>query len=136
MPITSSAKKAIRVSARKKLVNDRRTRAMKDEVKKVEKAVKAGKKEDAAKMISVAFAAVDKAAKRGVIKKNTASRKKARLARLIKYTLRNRPSGRFLLYSSHVTFAQFLRARMPALPHYGAAHRQARKGARRHSGAP
>ncbi len=84
MPITSSAKKAIRVSARKKLVNDRRTRAMKDEVKKVEKAVKAGKKEDAAKMISVAFAAVDKAAKRGVIKKNTASRKKARLARLIK----------------------------------------------------
>ena len=62
MPITSSAKKAIRVSARKKLVNDRRT----------------------AKMMSVAFAAVDKAAKRGVIKKNTASRKKARLARLIK----------------------------------------------------
>ena len=84
MPITSSAKKAIRVSARKKLVNDRRTRAMKDEVKKVEKAVKAGKKEDAAKLMSVAFAAVDKAAKRGVIKKNTASRKKARLARLVK----------------------------------------------------
>jgi small subunit ribosomal protein S20 len=84
MPITSSAKKAIRVSARKKLVNDRRTRTMKDEVKKLEKAVKAGKKEDAAKMISVAFAAVDKAAKRGVIKKNTASRKKARLSRLIK----------------------------------------------------
>ena len=84
MPITSSAKKAIRVSARKKLVNDRRTRTMKDEVKKLEKAVKAGKKEDAQKMISVAFQAVDKAAKRGVIKKNTASRKKARLARLIK----------------------------------------------------
>ena len=84
MPITSSAKKAIRVSARKKLVNDRRTRTMKDEVKKLEKAVKTGKKEDAAKMISVTFAAIDKAAKRGVIKKNTASRKKARMARLIK----------------------------------------------------
>ncbi len=84
MPITSSAKKAIRVSARKKLVNDRRTRAMKDEIKKLEKAVKGGKKEDAAKMMSVTFAAIDKAAKRGVIKKNTASRKKARMARLVK----------------------------------------------------
>ncbi len=84
MPITSSAKKAIRVSARKKLVNDRRTRTMKDEVKKIEKAVKAGMKDEALKMMSVTFAAIDKAAKRGVIKKNTASRKKARMARLVK----------------------------------------------------
>jgi len=84
MPITSSAKKAIRVSKRKKLVNDRRTIAMKDSFKKIEKAVKAGKKEDAIKNLPEAFAAVDKAAKRGVIKKNTASRKKARLARLVK----------------------------------------------------
>ena len=84
MPITSSAKKAIRVSARKKLVNDRRTRTMKDEIKKLEKAVKAGKKEDAAKMMAVTFAAIDKAAKRGVIKKNTASRKKSRMSRLVK----------------------------------------------------
>lgn len=84
MAITSSAKKAIRVSKRKKLVNDSRTKAMKESVKKLEKAVKAGKKDDAVKMLSTAFAAVDKAAKRGVIKKNTASRKKARLSRLIK----------------------------------------------------
>jgi small subunit ribosomal protein S20 len=84
MPITSSAKKAIRVSARKKLVNDRRTRAMKDTVKKLEKAVKTGKKDEAVKMLPEVFAAVDKAAKRGVIKKNTASRKKSRLSRLVK----------------------------------------------------
>lgn len=84
MPITSSAKKAIRVSKRKKVINDRRTRDMKDAVKKLEKAVKAGKKDEAAKMISQAFQAVDKAAKRGVIKKNTAARKKSRLARLVK----------------------------------------------------
>jgi len=84
MPITSSAKKAIRVSKRKKLVNDRRTKNMKEAVKKLEKAVKAGNKDEAAKMIAQAFQAVDKAAKRGVIKKNTASRKKARLARIIK----------------------------------------------------
>ena len=84
MPITSSAKKAIRVSARKKLVNDRRTRTMKDTVKKLEKAVKTGKKDEAIKMLPEVFAAVDKAAKRGVIKKNTASRKKSRLSRLVK----------------------------------------------------
>jgi small subunit ribosomal protein S20 len=84
MAITSSAKKAIRVSKRKKVLNDRRTRTMKDSMKKIEKAVKAGKKEDAVKMLSAAFAAVDKAAKRGVIKKNTAARKKSRLTRITK----------------------------------------------------
>ena len=83
MAITSSAKKAVRVSKRKKVLNDRRTRTMKDAIKKIEKAVKAGNKDDAAKLLSAAFAAVDKAAKRGVIK-NTASRKKSRLARISK----------------------------------------------------
>jgi len=84
MPITSSAKKAIRVSKRKKVLNDRRTKTMKEAVKKIEKAVKAGKKDEAVQMLSSAYAAVDKAAKRGVIKKNNASRKKARLTRLVK----------------------------------------------------
>ena len=84
MAITSSAKKAIRVSKRKKIINDRRDRAMKDMVKKVEKAVKTGKKDEALKILPAAFAAVDKASKRGVIKKNTASRKKSRLSRLVK----------------------------------------------------
>lgn len=84
MPITSSAKKAIRVSKRKKLINDRRTKNMKEAIKKLEKSIKAGKKDEAAKMLSAAFQAVDKAAKRGVIKKNTAGRKKARLSRLVK----------------------------------------------------
>jgi len=35
-------------------------------------------------MLSGAYQAIDKAAKRGVIKKNNASRKKARLTRLVK----------------------------------------------------
>ena len=84
MAITSSAKKAIRVSKRKKLINDRREKNMKESVKKIEKALKAGNKDEALKMLSTAFAAVDKAAKRGVIKKNTAARKKSRLARITK----------------------------------------------------
>ena len=36
------------------------------------------------KMLPSAFQAIDKAAKKGVIKKNNASRKKARLSRLVK----------------------------------------------------
>lgn len=84
MAITSSAKKAIRVSLRKKAINDRRTKTLKETVKNLEKAVKAGKKDEALKMLPKAFQAVDKAAKRGVIKKNTASRKKSRLSRLVK----------------------------------------------------
>ncbi len=83
MPITQSAKKAIRSSSRKKAVNDARKRAMKDVIKKIEKTVKADKA-SAQKMLSNAFAAIDKAAKKGVIKKNNASRKKARLARITK----------------------------------------------------
>jgi small subunit ribosomal protein S20 len=79
MAITRGAKKAIRVSKRKKVFNDRRQRTMKDIVKDVRKLVAAGKKEEAVKNLSAAYKAIDKAAKRGVIKKNTAARKKSRL---------------------------------------------------------
>lgn len=83
MPITKSAKKAIRVSSRKKGYNDAKKRAMKDAIKKIEKSAKTDKK-GAEKMLPGAFAIIDKAAKRGVIKKNNAARKKSRLSRLVK----------------------------------------------------
>lgn len=83
MPITQSAKKAIRGSLRKKAFNDRRTRAMKEIIKKIEKLAKTDKKE-ALKMLSSAFATIDKAAKSGVIKKNNAARKKSRLSKISK----------------------------------------------------
>ena len=83
MPITKSAKKAIRVSSRKKAVNDRRKRSMKEIIKKVEKLSKTDKVE-AGKVLSVACATIDKAAKKGVIKKNNAARKKSRLSKLVK----------------------------------------------------
>jgi len=81
MPITKSAHKAVRGSARKKAFNDRRKKVMKEVIKKIEKVAKTSK-EDAGKMLSSAFSAIDKAAKKGVIKKNNASRKKSRLARI------------------------------------------------------
>lgn len=83
MPITQSAKKAIRGSLRKKAFNDRRKRVMKEEIKKIEKILKTDKI-GAMKMLSNVFQVIDKAAKKGVIKKNNAARKKSRLARLVK----------------------------------------------------
>lgn len=83
MPITKSAKKAVRGSLRKKASNDQKKRAMKEVIKKIEKTAKTSK-DDAKKMLSSAYAAIDKSAKKGIIKKNNAARKKSRLARLLK----------------------------------------------------
>ena len=83
MPITQSAKKAIRGSLRKRAFNNSRKRAMKEIIKKIEKISKTDK-ESAMRMLSSAFAIIDKAAKKNVIKKNNAARKKSRLARLTK----------------------------------------------------
>lgn len=83
MPITKSAKKAIRGSLRKKAVNDQKKRVMKEIIKKVEKVSKTDKSE-AAKLLPTAYQTIDKAAKGGVIKKNNAARKKSRLSRLVK----------------------------------------------------
>ena len=82
MPITQSAIKAQRVSERKRVFNLRRSRAMKAAVKEVTGAVHE-KRADAATLLASAYKAIDKAAKRGVVKANTAARKKSRLARLV-----------------------------------------------------
>lgn len=76
MAITASAKKAHRASLKKRVFNVRRKRAMAT-------LVKDARKSKSSEDLSKAFQAIDKAAKRGVIKKNTASRKKARLAKAV-----------------------------------------------------
>ena len=83
MPITKSAKKALRGSFRKKVFNDRRKNAMKEEIKNLGKLVDSKDKKDAAALIPRLYKVIDKAAKRGVIKKNTAARKKSRIAHRI-----------------------------------------------------
>ena len=84
MAISSSAKRAIRVSARKRVFNLRRESAMKDGMKSLRKLSEAGDQAAAQKSLPSVFKAIDKAAKRGVIKKNTAARKKSRLAAFLK----------------------------------------------------
>ena len=80
MAITSSAKKAIRVSARKHVFNMRRRKALGDTTKLITKALAAKDPTGAEKLLAAAYKAIDKAKKRGVIKGNTADRKKSRLA--------------------------------------------------------
>ena len=84
MAITKSAKKRIKSSEKKRVFNMRRSRAMKDIIKKFSKAVTAGETKAASEMMPQVHKAIDKAAKRGVIKDNTASRKKSRLAKSLK----------------------------------------------------
>ena len=79
MAITSSAKRAIRVSARKRVMNLRRTDAMKEGMKSLRKLSDAGKAAEAEKALASVYKAIDKAAKNGTIKKNTAARMKSRI---------------------------------------------------------
>ncbi len=83
MPITKGAEKAHRRSLRKHVFNVRRNRTMLDVVKKMRKLIAAGKPAEAEAMLPTAYKAIDKAAKRGVIKDNTAARKKSRLVAAI-----------------------------------------------------
>jgi len=83
MPNTKSAAKAMRQAVTRNLRNVKAKDKFKDAVKEVKKLITAGKKSDAVKAMQAAFAALDKAAKTRVIHKNTASRKKSRLAKAI-----------------------------------------------------
>ncbi|MES2213852.1 MAG: 30S ribosomal protein S20 [Patescibacteria group bacterium] len=84
MPITRSAKKALRTSVRKRAFNQVRKDNVQKTVKSVKKLVGEGKKKDAAQALRLAQKALDKAVKEKTMNKNAASRKKSRLSRMIK----------------------------------------------------
>ena len=79
MAITSSAKKAHRQSLRKKAMNDSRRSALRGALKAVRLAGKGDQK-----ALAAAYKAIDKAAKNGLLHKNTAARRKAKVARALK----------------------------------------------------
>ena len=83
MAITKSAKKAIRQSAARKEHNIVYKDKIKLLVKQARALVSAKKMAEAKKLLPDIYAALDKAAKVGVIKKNNASRHKSRLTRAI-----------------------------------------------------
>ncbi|KKQ27497.1 MAG: 30S ribosomal protein S20 [Candidatus Magasanikbacteria bacterium GW2011_GWC2_37_14] len=82
MPIKQNAKKALRQNKKRAAQNLVYRVAYKEAVKAVKKAVALGK--DAKEMLRLAQKKMDKAAKVGIIKKNTASRKLSRLTKMTK----------------------------------------------------
>lgn len=78
MAITKGAKKALRQSVRKQAMN----RVRKDAIRETTKAVRTAPKGDKA-ALAAAYKAIDKALKRGILKKNTAARRKAKVAKAL-----------------------------------------------------
>ncbi len=78
MAITRSAKKAHRAGLRKKVYNDARKKGLSLALKGARNAAKGD-----VQAIAVAYKAIDKAMKRGLLSKNTAARRKAKVAKLL-----------------------------------------------------
>ena len=83
MAITKSAKKAIRQNKRRRAYNLTYLNKLKATLKSARALVIAKKMDEAKAILPKVYEILDKSAKAGIIKKNTASRKKSRLAKLI-----------------------------------------------------
>ena len=83
MANTKTAKKRIKVIAKKTLRNKMIKSRTKTEIKKVTAASAEGNASEARSALSRAASAIDKAASKGVFHRNTAARKKSRLAKMV-----------------------------------------------------
>lgn len=77
MPNIKSAKKRVKIIEKKTLENNMIKTGYKSAVKKFEEAIAAGNLEEAKVLFSEATKKIDQACTKGVIVKNTASRKKS-----------------------------------------------------------
>ena len=82
MPNKKSAEKELRKAEKRQVANDFVRKQLKELTKTTKKAI-AAKQPEAKESLSKAAQALDKAAKKGVIKKNAASRKKSRLTKAL-----------------------------------------------------
>lgn len=87
MAITTSAKKALRQSFSRQAGNLVYKKKIKNLVKEARVLVAQKKIEEAKKLLPQVYKILDKAAKVNVIKKNTASRLKSRITKLIQKTV-------------------------------------------------
>lgn len=83
MPQTASAAKALRVSARKRAMNDVWRRKMKNALLAVRDAINAKNAAAAQTAYQAAQKVIDRAARRNIIHPNRAARKKSRLKQAI-----------------------------------------------------
>ena len=81
MPNIKSAKKRVKIIEKKTLTNNMIKTGYKSAVKKFEEAIAAGKVEEAKILFAEATKKIDQACTKGVIVKNTASRKKSSLSK-------------------------------------------------------
>lgn len=86
MPIIKSAKKALRQNLRRQAKNRTLKNKLKSALKDARTLVSQKKTAEAQKNLPALFKAIDKAAKKGIIKKNAASRRKSGIARLLAKT--------------------------------------------------
>jgi small subunit ribosomal protein S20 len=80
MPIIQSAKKRVKVAQKATIRNVKTKRSMRDALKDFAKAVQSGKADEIVRTERAAMSALDHAAKKAVIHKNKAARKKAQVA--------------------------------------------------------
>ena len=80
MPNIKSAKKRVRVTEKKTLINLSHKTALKTAIKKFEAAVAAGDKDNAKVLFNEAVKKLDQSVNRNILHKNNASRKKSHLA--------------------------------------------------------
>lgn len=83
MANTTSARKATRKIARRTAINKARRSLLRSSVRKVEEAIATGDRAAAATALKTAEPVIMRAAQRGVVHKNNASRKVSRLAHRI-----------------------------------------------------
>jgi small subunit ribosomal protein S20 len=84
MPITSSAKKAIRVAKHNRVFNLRRKSAVDKNIKAFRVLIAKKDKAGAAKLMPLIYKSLDKSAKAGFIKRNAAARLKSRAMAALK----------------------------------------------------
>ncbi len=84
MPITTSAKKALRASSRKRGFNVAKKESINKAMKKLKKLVTDKNIKEAKAFMPQIQKILDKSVKTGLLKQNTASRKKSRLSAMLK----------------------------------------------------
>lgn len=89
MPITKSAKKALRQSLKRRGRNIQKKTKVKSLVKEVRNLISQKKIEEAKKLLPQIYKILDKAAKTGLIKRNAATRKKSRITKLINKSIKS-----------------------------------------------
>ena len=79
-----SSKKAIKVIAKKTENNHELKARVKNTIKACEKAIASKNKEEATSLVKEVQTVIDRAASKGLVKKNTAARQKSRLNKKVK----------------------------------------------------